>query len=226
MALFAPKTLALGLAGAATLALGGCYDGYGYSGASIGVGSGYYGNGYADPFYDGYGGYDYPSYGWFDGFYYPGNGYYIYDRGGRRFSMRDRDRQHWYGNRRDGQGGVRGDGRGGNWQRRGDGRPGDGRPGDGRPGDGGAGAGWSGDRGPGVVRPDGDRARFGMSRRGDNGQVREQGSRGPLQSWGNRQLRAQQGQEAGVAPQRERSWTPRTPRGEGGGDRQRTRQPR
>jgi len=133
MSLFSPRSLALGVVGAATLALGGCYDdGYGYSGVSVGVGTGYYGApygyggyggyGYGDPYYASGYGYGYPAYGWYDGFYYPGNGFYVYDQGGRRFRMRDRDRQHWQGGER----------QAGNWPGR-NGQPGM-RPG-GRPGD-------------------------------------------------------------------------------------------
>ncbi len=132
-----PRALALGLAGAATLALGGCYgDGYGYGGVE--GGAGYYGGGYGydgygyDPYYGGgYGGYGYGGlgYGWFDVFYYPGNGYYVYDRGGNRRRMRDNDWQHWHGGDRGRQGQAgnwqgRGNGNGGNWQGRGPGRPG------------------------------------------------------------------------------------------------------
>jgi hypothetical protein len=86
----------LGLAVAAFAMLGGCaYDDYGYGGVSAGYGvdggyDDYYGSGY-DPYY--------PSYGWYDGYYYPGNGYYVFDRGGKRYQMRDRDRQHWHRNR-------------------------------------------------------------------------------------------------------------------------------
>lgn len=99
------RALALGLAGAATLALGGCYqDGYGYGGVEVGAGyydSPYGGYGYGDAYEGGayygggyYGG-GYPAYGWFDGFYYPGSGIYIYDRGGHRRQMRDGDWRHW-----------------------------------------------------------------------------------------------------------------------------------
>lgn len=109
MAMHVTKALALGLAGAGALALGGCYnDGYGYGGVAVGAGSGYYGSGYGyDPYYGGgFGGY--PSYGWFDGYYYPGNGYYVYDRSGRRLTMRDSDRRHWQGDRSRGRREARG----------------------------------------------------------------------------------------------------------------------
>lgn len=67
----------------AAFGLAGCssYDGYGYSGLSVG-----YGN---------YGGYSQPYYGWYDGYYYPGTGYYIYDRGGSRHRWSDRHRNYW-----------------------------------------------------------------------------------------------------------------------------------
>lgn len=74
---------------AATLALGACstYDGYGYSGVSVGYGS--------------YGGYASPYYGWYDGFYYPGTGYYVYDRYGSRHRWGDRHRRYWESRRGD-----------------------------------------------------------------------------------------------------------------------------
>lgn len=166
MSVFFPKALALGLAGAATLALGGCYDdGYGYGGVE--AGAGYYGDGYG---YGGYGayndfgyGYGYPGYGWFDGFYYPGNGYYVYDRGGRRFHMRQGDWQHWrggehgYAGGRPGRGGQGGPPPGAPGAGNG---PWHGRPGDGRPGYGGNGPGnghWQRGGGPtqGMAAPGG-----------------------------------------------------------------------
>jgi hypothetical protein len=212
------KTLGLGLAGAATLALGGCYDdGYGYGGVS--AGAGYYGNGYGyggyDPYYDGFGYGGYPAYGWFDGFYYPGNGYYVYNRGGQRFRMRDRDRQHWQGRR---------DGQARNWRGRdGVGVPGGQRPGDGR---------WAG-------RPDGQRdGRWQGDGRWRGGDPRARGGVGDTvdrqlrggdrsQRWSERRQGMPQGQATtpGAAPQRsdrQRAFTPR-PSGEprGGQFRQR-----
>jgi len=89
---------------AATAALGACstYDGYGYSGVSVGYGS---------PYYD-----YYPSsyYGWYDDYYYPGTGYYIYDRSGHRHRWNDSHRRYWESrrgqqNRRDNWSGYRGD---------------------------------------------------------------------------------------------------------------------
>lgn len=106
------KRLALGLALAPAVLLGGCaYDDYGYGGVNVGYGSG----GYYDPWYDGY--YGYPRYGWYDGFYYPGHGYWIYDRRGHRHHWSDKHRRHWEG-RRD-----RDRDQAGNWRNRPD-RPG------------------------------------------------------------------------------------------------------
>jgi hypothetical protein len=199
------RALAIGAAAAAALTLGGCYnDGYGYGGVSAGIGSGgYYGGGY-DPYYGG--GFGYPAYGWFDNFYYPGNGYYVYDRGGRRFPMRDRDRQHWHSRG--------GDRQAGNWRgpggapppgvrgpdRRGDGGPrGDGRwrgnPGGSRPG-GAAGV------NPGAANPGGAP--------GTNPQANsrwQQGRGGALQNWAQRREAMRQGPQtqqgqASAAPRR------------------------
>ncbi|HWW63352.1 MAG TPA: hypothetical protein VNZ43_01195 [Sphingomonadaceae bacterium] len=122
---FSGSRIALGgLALASALALGGCYnDGYGYSGVSVGYGTGGY-YGYDYPYY--YDGYGYPGYGWYDGFYYPGNGYYVYDRGGRRHRWSDSQRRYWeshrgdHGHRGDGHwnGGRPGNGDHGQWQGR------------------------------------------------------------------------------------------------------------
>lgn len=98
MTLRGSKIAIAGLALASTLALGGCYDdGYGYSGVSVGYGTGGY-YGYDSPYYDGYG---YPGYGWYDDFYYPGTGYYVFDRGGRRHRWTDSQRQYWQSQRGD-----------------------------------------------------------------------------------------------------------------------------
>lgn len=87
-----------------------CTDGYGYGGASLGYGSGYY----ADPYYadggyggyggygDGYGdGYGYGGYGgafgWSNNFYYPGAGVYVYDQNRRRYRWNDAQRRYWQG---------------------------------------------------------------------------------------------------------------------------------
>jgi hypothetical protein len=87
------KLAGAGLILASTLALTGCYDdGYGYSGVSVGYGSGGY-YGYDDPWYRGYG----PYYGWYDGYYYPGQGYWLYDRGGNRHRWSDQQRRYWEG---------------------------------------------------------------------------------------------------------------------------------
>lgn len=126
------KMAGIGLALASALALGGCYDdGYGYSGVSVGYGSGGY-YGYDDPWYRGYG----PNYGWYDGFYYPGHGYWLYDRNGHRHRWSDRHRRYWEGRRhewrdrdrdrdRDHAGNWRGRDRDGDWRGR-DNRPRDG----------------------------------------------------------------------------------------------------
>jgi uncharacterized membrane protein len=75
------------LAATAALTLSGCMgDDYGYGGGvSLGYSSGYYGG---DPYW-----------GWYDDYYYPGAGYYIYDRGGRRYSWNDSQRRYWEGRR-------------------------------------------------------------------------------------------------------------------------------
>jgi hypothetical protein len=200
------KTLGLGLAGAATLALGGCYDdGYGYGGVAVGAGS-VYGGGYGyDPYYDGYGYGGYPAYGWYNGFYYPGTGYYVYDRGGRRQRWRDSDRHYWEGRR--------GNAQAGGWRGRdGVAPPGVPRPGDGR---------WNG------RRPDGQQAgqwqgngRWqGRDRRAGNGGVGgaiDRQVRGPERSqrWSERREAFRQGQAAGSGARsqgmdRQRTFTPR-----------------
>lgn len=81
---------------AGLMALGGCTDGYGYSGVSVGAG---YGGGYAPSYYGG--GYGYaPSYfGWYDNFYYPGTGVYVYDRYRRPYRWNDGQRAYWEGRR-------------------------------------------------------------------------------------------------------------------------------
>lgn len=82
-----------------------CTNGYGYGGASLGYGSGYY----ADPYYDGgygagyagygggYGGYGGGGFGWYNDFYYPGTGMYVYDRNRRPFRWNDGQRRYWQG---------------------------------------------------------------------------------------------------------------------------------
>lgn len=98
------KKLAIRLAalGAATVGLSGCmYD----------AGLGYYDQGYydCDPYapWDSYyacdSGYGFYNIGfgggWYDNYWYPGYGYYIFDHGGRRYTMRDHHRHYW-GDRR------------------------------------------------------------------------------------------------------------------------------
>ncbi|MGH6615459.1 hypothetical protein [Sphingomonas sp.] len=102
---------------AAAMGLGGCTDGYGYNGVSLGYNAGGYGgyDGYDGGYYDaayyggGYGG----GYGWYGDYYYPGTGYYVYDRNRRPHRWNDGQRRYWEG-RRD----RRGDHRQsrGNWQ--------------------------------------------------------------------------------------------------------------
>ncbi|WP_294233994.1 hypothetical protein [uncultured Sphingomonas sp.] len=81
---------------AGVMALGGCTDGYGYSGVSVGAG---YGGGYAPGYYGYGGGYGYaPSYfGWYDNFYYPGTGVYVYDAYRRPYRWSDTQRAYWEG---------------------------------------------------------------------------------------------------------------------------------
>jgi hypothetical protein len=86
MADYRIRPILLALVG--SVALGGCstYDDYGYgrgySGVSIGYGSGgYYGSS--------------PYYGWYDGCYYPGTGYYVYDSNRRRYSWNAAQRRYW-----------------------------------------------------------------------------------------------------------------------------------
>lgn len=97
-----PKLLKSAIAAGALVSLGGCMYG----------GSGYYGDGYVNnsrydcdpyaPFDDYYAcdyGYGFANIGygggWYDQYYYPGYGVYVFDRGGRRHVMRDRDRYYW-----------------------------------------------------------------------------------------------------------------------------------
>lgn len=97
-----PGTLKSVVAAGTLLGLGGCMYG----------GSGYYGDGYVNnagyqcdpyaPFDDYYAcdsGYGFANIGfgggWYDQYYYPGYGVYIFDRGGRRYAMRDNHRRHW-----------------------------------------------------------------------------------------------------------------------------------
>lgn len=104
--MFKRMMVALGAAGMAML--GGCTDGYGYSGLGVGYGAGYYdgfgpaGYGY-DGFYDGlgFGGPGFvPGYaGWYNNFYYPGSGAFVYDRYRRPFRWND-DQQRFFQNRR------------------------------------------------------------------------------------------------------------------------------
>lgn len=89
--MYAYPLRAAALGAAAILGLSACTTPYGYSGVSVGYGTGYYG-GYG---YSGYGtGYS-PYWGWYDGFYYPGTGYYVYDRYRRPYRWTDRHRRYW-----------------------------------------------------------------------------------------------------------------------------------
>jgi hypothetical protein len=176
------KLAALGLI--AAIGLGGCTDGYGYSGVSVGYGGGYgyddfgyggYGNGYYGAGLGGLGGYGgglgNSYYGWFGDYYYPGTGYYVYDRYRRPHRWNDNQRRYWEGRR--------GNGRpNGNWQGRPDrdGRPGYGRPGrDGQPGYGQGRPGRGDQAGRGPNR--GNWAGFNRDPRQAQGQV-TQGNRG------------------------------------------------
>lgn len=90
---------AAALAAAAIVGLSACTTPYGYSGVSLGYGSGYgpyAGYGYGYPY--GYSrlGYGYsPYWGWNDGFYYPGSGYYVYDRYRTPYRWTDAQRRYW-----------------------------------------------------------------------------------------------------------------------------------
>ena len=87
-----------GLLAAGLLALGGCADGYGYSGVSVGTGYGGYGGyGYVPGYYGA--GYAPSYYGWYDDFYYPGTGVYVYDRYRRPFRWNEGQRAYWEGRR-------------------------------------------------------------------------------------------------------------------------------
>jgi hypothetical protein len=86
-----PLLAASALAGAALI--GGCTDGYGYSGVALGYGSpGYYGGYYDSAWGD-------PYWGWYGDYYYPGTGVYVYDRARRRHSWNDAQRGYWEGRR-------------------------------------------------------------------------------------------------------------------------------
>ncbi|MGY4397807.1 hypothetical protein ACVWZA_003004 [Sphingomonas sp. UYAg733] len=96
---FSPRIGLAALALAATIGLGGCTDGYGYNGVSLGYGSGdYYDASYYDGGY-GYGGGYGGGYGWYGDYYYPGTGYYIYDRNRRAHRWNDGQRRYWEGRR-------------------------------------------------------------------------------------------------------------------------------
>ena len=68
-------------------------SGYGRSGVSVSIGTGYGGYGYGSPYYGGYG-YNSP-FGWYNNYYYPGTGYYVYDRYRRPYSMTTTQRNYW-----------------------------------------------------------------------------------------------------------------------------------
>jgi hypothetical protein len=94
------KRLALvGLLFGTGVATSACTDGYGYSGVSVGYGTGgygYYDDGFADPYYGGYGYGGYPSYfGWYGDYYYPGTGIYVYDQYRRPYRWNDGQRRYW-----------------------------------------------------------------------------------------------------------------------------------
>jgi hypothetical protein len=103
MTIFGGKTF-LKIAAAATV-------GFGLSGCVYDVGLGYASDGYYNDYYDcdPFGGYD--SYyscdyghgfynigyggGWYDNYWYPGYGFYLFDRYGSRYPMRDNHRRYW-----------------------------------------------------------------------------------------------------------------------------------
>ena len=97
------------LLGSLGIGLGACTDGYGYSGVNVGVGSGFYNDGYygggagyyGDPYYaGGFGGAYAPSYyGWYNNYYYPGTGAFVYDRYRRPYRWNDSQRRYWEGRR-------------------------------------------------------------------------------------------------------------------------------
>lgn len=97
-----PRQLKSAIAIGALFSLGGCMYGGGGVYSETYVGN----NGYAcDPYahFDDYYACDYGygfanigyGGGWYDQYYYPGHGVYIFDRGGRRYAMRDNHRRHW-----------------------------------------------------------------------------------------------------------------------------------
>ena len=106
-----PLSLRLVAVAAVGAALGGCatYGPYGYSGVSVGYGSGgYYNDGYYGGYGSGYGspyGYDNFGYGpglygssyggWYGNYYYPGTGIYVYDRNRRSYRMSNAQRRYW-----------------------------------------------------------------------------------------------------------------------------------
>jgi hypothetical protein len=109
--MYAFRLKAAALAVVATAGLSACMSPLGYGGVSVGAGNGYY-----DPYYNGYGygggypayGYGYPAgygygyqpyYGWYDNFYYPGTGYYVYDRYRNPYPWNDDQRRYWEGRR-------------------------------------------------------------------------------------------------------------------------------
>ncbi len=89
------KLLRVAFIGGAVATLGACADGYYGGGYGGGVA---YAGGYSGPLgYGGdyYGGVGYPGYGYYNDYYYPGTGIYVFDRGGRRRSWNDDERNHW-----------------------------------------------------------------------------------------------------------------------------------
>jgi hypothetical protein len=170
MTIFGGKTF-LKIAAAATV-------GFGLSGCVYDVGLGYASDGYYDDYYDcdPYGGYD--SYyscdyghgfynigyggGWYDNYWYPGYGFYLFDRYGARYPMRDNHRRYWGEQRH-------------NWYRENRGRRGDGNDHRGR------GRGYSDSATPGKIgwpERNGGRVRDGDDRRG-----RSEGWRGRNDQW-------------------------------------------
>lgn len=88
--MFFRRAMLIGLLGGLALGTAACTDGYGYSGVSVGAGSGFYG----DPYYAG-GGIGSGYYGWYDNFYYPGAGSYVYDRYRRARPWSGAEQHYW-----------------------------------------------------------------------------------------------------------------------------------
>ncbi|WP_193752975.1 peptidase [Sphingomonas endophytica] len=87
--MFVHRMTLAALLGGLLLGTSACTGGYGYSGVSVGAGSGFY----DDPYYAA--GYAPGYYGWYDNYYYPGTGAYVYDRYRRAYPWNDGQRRYW-----------------------------------------------------------------------------------------------------------------------------------